>query len=66
MIAEESLSGLFIEFLKLNHYSRTMKDISGGSGTVGNPSKASAKKGREITDTVLPPLLQILADMRAI
>lgn len=44
---------------------RTIKDISGGSGIVGDPSKASAQKGREITDTVLPPLLQILADMRA-
>jgi creatinine amidohydrolase len=42
---------------------RTMAEISGGSGVVGDPSLASAEKGREITRIVVDALAGIVATM---
>jgi creatinine amidohydrolase len=44
---------------------RTMKSISGGTGTVGNPSFATAEKGQEISDVVVARLVEILIDFRS-
>jgi creatinine amidohydrolase len=43
---------------------RTMADISGGSGVVGDPSLASAEKGRAITGLVVDSLSEIVRTMR--
>jgi creatinine amidohydrolase len=43
---------------------RTMAEISGGSGVVGDPSLASAEKGRAITRLVVDSLSQIVRTMR--
>ncbi|MCB5175084.1 creatininase family protein [Microvirga lenta] len=43
---------------------RTMAEISGGSGVVGDPSLASAEKGRAITRIVVDALTEIVATMK--
>ncbi len=43
---------------------RTMKEISGGSGVVGDPSLASAEKGRAITGIVVDALAEIVSSMK--
>jgi creatinine amidohydrolase len=43
---------------------RTMAEISGGSGVVGDPSLASAEKGRAITRLVVGALTEIVRTMR--
>lgn len=43
---------------------RTMKEISGGNGVVGDPSLASAEKGRAITRIVVDALDGIVTSMR--
>ncbi len=42
---------------------RSMKDISGGSGTVGQPDAASIAKGHTIADLVVTGLSQVIADL---
>lgn len=46
------------------HVYRSMKEISGGSGVVGQPTYASAAKGRRISDIVVTALTAMLADIR--
>jgi creatinine amidohydrolase len=43
---------------------RSMKDISGGTGVVGDPSLASAEKGKEITRIVVEQLASIVESLR--
>jgi creatinine amidohydrolase len=43
---------------------RTMAEISGGSGVVGDPSLASAEKGRAITELVIDSLSEIVRTMQ--
>jgi creatinine amidohydrolase len=43
---------------------RSMKEMSGGSGVVGQPTYASADKGRRISDTVVSKLVGMLTDIR--
>lgn len=43
---------------------RSMKEISGGSGVVGQPTYASAGKGKRISDLVVAALAQMLGDIR--
>jgi creatinine amidohydrolase len=43
---------------------RTMAEISGGSGVVGDPSLASAEKGRAITGLVVDSLSKIVRTMQ--
>ena len=43
---------------------RSMKDISGGTGVVGDPSLASVEKGREITRIVVAQLAGIVESLR--
>ncbi|MBF9235199.1 creatininase family protein [Microvirga alba] len=43
---------------------RTMAEISGGSGVVGDPSLASAEKGRIITGIVVDSLAEIVDSLR--
>jgi creatinine amidohydrolase len=43
---------------------RTMKAISGGNGVVGDPSLASAAKGREITRIVVDALADIVDSLK--
>lgn len=43
---------------------RSMKTQSGGAGTVGRPSFASAEKGARIADAVVARLAEMLADLR--
>lgn len=42
---------------------RTMKETSGGSGIVGDPSLATAEKGQQITDQVLGQLECVVRDL---
>lgn len=42
---------------------RTMKEISGGSGTIGQPDAASVGKGNAIADLVVNALSQVVADL---
>lgn len=44
---------------------RSMKTQSGGSGTVGRPSFASAEKGARIADAIVSRLVMMLADLRS-
>ncbi|MEX3008490.1 creatininase family protein [Hoeflea sp. TYP-13] len=44
---------------------RSMKDMSAGSGVVGDPSSASAETGRVIVDIVIPALVAILTELSA-
>ncbi|WP_099867283.1 creatininase family protein [Pararhizobium haloflavum] len=44
---------------------RTMHEKSGGTGTVGDPSKASAEKGARITETVIDALRMVVRDLKA-
>lgn len=39
---------------------RTMREISGGSGVVGNPASASAEKGQRISDAVVAQLVAVV------
>jgi len=43
---------------------RSMREISGGSGVVGDPSLASAEKGKAITDAVVGQLSEIVTSLR--
>ncbi|MFC6490423.1 creatininase family protein [Nitratireductor sp. GCM10026969] len=43
---------------------RTMKEKSGGSGTVGDPSLASEAKGAAITAAVVDALERVISDLR--
>lgn len=43
---------------------RSMKEISGGSGVVGQPTYASAAKGQRISDIVVDALATMLHDIR--
>lgn len=43
---------------------RSMKTQSGGAGTVGRPSFASAEKGQRIADAVVERLCAMIADLR--
>lgn len=43
---------------------RSMKDISGGSGVVGDPTLASRATGRKISDVVTDQLVAMLRDIR--
>jgi creatinine amidohydrolase len=43
---------------------RSMKEISGGSGVVGQPTYASAGKGKRISDLVVDALATMLRDIR--
>ena len=42
---------------------RSMHELSGGTGVLGDPSAASAQKGRAIVDLVVPALLRILQEL---
>jgi creatinine amidohydrolase len=42
---------------------RSMKDMSGGTGVIGDPSAASAQKGQAIVDAVLPALVEIIGGL---
>jgi creatinine amidohydrolase len=44
---------------------RTMYEKSGGTGTVGDPSTASAKKGERITEAVVGALEIVVRDLKA-
>jgi creatinine amidohydrolase len=44
---------------------RSIKEISGGSGVVGQPTFASAAKGKRISDIVTNQLVAMLTDIRA-
>jgi creatinine amidohydrolase len=43
---------------------RTMAEISGGSGVVGDPSLASAEKGQTITRLVVEALAEIVETLK--
>lgn len=43
---------------------RSMHEVSGGRGTVGDPSIASADKGQRISDAVVAELRAVLRDLR--
>jgi creatinine amidohydrolase len=43
---------------------RSMREISGGSGVVGDASLASAEKGKAITDVVVAQLREIVVSLR--
>jgi creatinine amidohydrolase len=43
---------------------RSMHEISGGTGVVGDPSLASAEKGKAITDAVVGQLSEIVLSLR--
>ncbi len=45
---------------------RSMKDKSGGTGTVGEPALATRQKGRAITEAVTIQLQQLVQDLRRI
>lgn len=47
-------------------YIRTMKDISGGTGVVGDPATASPEKGEQISHAVHQSLLALIETLRAL
>lgn len=47
-------------------YIRSMKAISGGNGIVGNASRASHQKGREIIDLVIENLCDLIIELQKI
>lgn len=47
-----------------SHY-RTIKDVSGGTGVLGDPSLASAEKGARITEAVMEDLIEVVTAIRA-
>ena len=47
-----------------SHY-RTIKEVSGGTGVLGDPSLASAEKGARITEVVMEDLIEVISAVRA-
>lgn len=45
---------------------RSMREISGGPGTIGQPDAASLKKGQQITSAVIEALASVVSDLRGL